>query len=195
VVFGYNAYGMGTVAEAFAGEVTASPIDSGAFVQRLPPQFGAAEAVIQFVPMPPNVSEPLVVSGVTGRGDIVFVHYDDPDHVRFGIDHWGIGGVVGSPVEIRYGQSYRLRVSSATFLPPRGSPDWGGVSLAEQDRELSAITVGLDGAVVAVGPWRGYPSAAENISFGMNPIGGSTCGPTFSGRILSFGRATKDSHP
>jgi hypothetical protein len=190
VTFGFNAYRLSTASEAFSGTLQPLPIDSQAFTRKLIQRFGSINLGIQFVPMPPNISEPLLSIGIAGRGDVIFVHYETDDRVRIGIDHWGIGGALGKPVKIDYDHEYELQVSSATFLPPVGSPEWGGNSPAEQEHELQQIKVEMDGTVVASGPWRGYPSTVDKIVPGVNPNGASTCGPLFSGKIVDFDRAS-----
>jgi len=63
---------------------------------------GAAQLKLWFpAGRPPGLQEPLVATGVTGAGDIVYVRYvDDRRDPAFGFDHWGVGGTMSAPVEI-----------------------------------------------------------------------------------------------
>ncbi len=188
ITFGYNAYGLSTASETFSGTLVPTPIGPDAFVRRLLQRYGSIEVGIQFVQAPARGPEPLLSSGIAGRGDVVFVRYVDKDRVSIGIDHWGIGSVVGTPITVNRSHEYRLQVSSAAFLPPEGSPDWGDISLAEQRRRLTGIRVRLDGVDAVAAPWDGYPSNIDEIAAGVNAIGASSCGPVFSGKIVSFDR-------
>ena len=51
--------------------------------------------------------------------------------------------------------------------------------------------VRLDGKTVLEGNSPCHPSRQEDIRVGENPIGGSTCGPTFNGKIISIARQAK----
>jgi hypothetical protein len=124
--------------------------------------------------------EPLVVSGVTGAGDFLYVSYLDPKHVAVGFDHWGAGGLIGRPVEIDYGKSHRMALTMGSLHRPGGGAD----------RE-TLVRVSIDGQVALEGRSPCHPSKASQIRIGANPIGGSTCGPTFTGTLISVARGTE----
>ena len=188
VSFGYNAYNLGTASESFSGIMEPLPISPDVFVRASLPSFGRINIGLQFLPAPANTSEPLLSSGISGRGDMVFVRYGDNEHVSIGIDHWGVGSVIGKPFKIDYDHEYHIQVTSAAFLPQAGSPLWGTVPRAEQERQLSDIKVTVNGALVVEGPWNAYPSNVDEIVAGINAAGFSSCGPSFSGKIVNFDR-------
>jgi hypothetical protein len=139
--------------------------------------YGAVEMSVDFPYGVIGTQEPLVVTGVTGAGDFVYVRYADANHVVIGFDHWGIGGIVGKPFEVDYGQTHRLVISFQALYPP-------GSVLHNSD----LVRVLLDGKTALEGRFVCHPSAEDRVRIGTNPIGGSTCGPAFSGRILSVER-------
>jgi hypothetical protein len=178
-ILGYNAYGSSDARGEFTGRIIGvrqvgesslpSLVRSGSY--------GAIEMSVNFPYSLSGTQEPLVVTGVTGAGDFVYVRYVDPSHVMIGYDHWGVGGLVGNPIAVDYGQTHRIAISFAS-LYPQGSPL----------NDSKAVRVFVDGQPALVGKFASHPSPADRIKIGANPIGGSTCGPTFSGRILSVER-------
>ena len=119
--------------------------------------------------------EPLLVVGHPGSADIVYVVRPDAGHARFGFDHWGLGGAVGAPVPLGY--PWRAH---DPHLPGKPSGH-GGPAIPASGR----VEVALDGQTVLAGNSPFYPSEADSIFVGENPVGGSTDPPsTFNGRIL-----------
>jgi hypothetical protein len=114
-------------------------------------------------------SEPLVATGRTGAGDIVFVTYVDPSHVRISLDHWGGAVVTSGLIPIDYGAPHEIWVSmdSLNSPPSAGSP----------------VTVVLDGAAVLSSPIAPYPSTQAEVRVGSGLAGGSTEDPVFTGAM------------
>lgn len=190
VVFGYNACGSSGSQPAFSGELTPSAIPSfsGPALDTRLVGTGPIEASVVIAPMPAGVSEPLIVSGQAGQGDLIFVSFLPESQISFGIDHWSVGAVASAPMKLLIGHVYHVTVESATVLPPASSTLWGSVSAVERQRRLSVIRVFVDDRLVAEGPWPGYPSAPEHISIGANWIGGSSCTAHFSGTVVGVRR-------
>jgi hypothetical protein len=178
-VIGFNAHRSSTAEQRFSGRVL--EVRPAAFAS-LPPlilegERGAVEMTVVFPTHVMGIADPLVVTGLTGAGNIVYVRYIDSRHVSFGFDHWGIGGITGAPVEIDYGQSHRVEVTMGSLYAP---------GVREELRTL--VRVKLDGKTVLEGKSPTHPSTPGQIRLLTNPIGGSTCGPTFNGRMISVER-------
>jgi len=127
---------------------------------------------------PSGLQEPLVASGVTGAGDLIYVRYIDDRRVAFGFDHWGVGGIMSEPVEIDFRQAHQLTVKMGSLAP---APVPGKPALGK-------LEVTLDGAVVLAGEFEFHPAQVEQVYFGANIIKGSTAVPKFSGRIVDLRR-------
>lgn len=126
-----------------------------------------------------GMSEPIITTGVTGRGDFVYVRYTDPAHVQFGFDHWGRGGSVSPPIPVDYTKVHRLEISMGSLLPPRvaeQNPD--GV---EKLRQM--VGVRLNGRLVFWEWCDFHPVQPGQISIASNLIGGSTTSEGFTGNI------------
>ena len=139
---------------------------------------GAVDMTVLFPQIPGRAAEPLVVTGVEGLGNFIYVRYLEGGKLVFGFDHWGVGGLVGEPVTVDLKQSHRLRITMGSLYPAD----------AEVGAWRTRVEVKLDDAVVLEGTYACHPSTRVQVRIGENPIGGSTCGPSFSGRILQVER-------
>jgi len=175
-IVGFNPYGSTGARREFTGRISVARQVDGSV---LPPivrsgSYGAIEMSVNFPFGVLGTQEPLVVTGVTGAGDFVYVRYADPTHVVIGFDHWSVGGILGEPFELDYGATHRIAISFQALFPP-------GSAL----HASKAVRVLIDGKPALVGSFPCHPTTADRIKVGVNPIGGSTCGPKFTGRILS----------
>ena len=183
IVFGKNTLVAGLVSSVFGGRIEAVKAQDFNVLPEpmLEGQFGAVDMTVQFPRAAFGAAEPLVVTGIGGAGDFVFVRYLAENKVSFGFDHWGVGGLEGKPVQVDLSLPHRLRISIGS-LYPRGSDvgEW-----------RARVQVKLDDAVVLEGTYSCHPTSRTQIKIGENQIGGSTCGPRFSGRILRIDRPAK----
>jgi hypothetical protein len=160
--------------------------------RRLKPDWGSAVRATEAGPLVislefPNgqagVSEPLVSSGSTGRGDILIVNYIDANHVTFYLDHWGYSGPTSGPVEIRPGVRQKLEVSLGSFFPASERP--ADVPASRWAAAAGRLEVDLDGRRVFEASTPFYDAPSETVVIGRNQIGSTRCGSNFSGRIIA----------
>ena len=133
-------------------------------------------------------TQPLLVTGRPHAGTFVFVRYVDRDHVRIGVDVWGLLGALSDPVPIDYYAAHRIEVSTGA-LYPLDNPAVRALPAAERDRLRRQVRVTLDGRPVLDLATRQYDTALAEITVGDNRIGGSNAGVRFTGEILRVGRA------
>jgi hypothetical protein len=134
-----------------------------------------------------NQSEPLVVSGATGVGDVLFVRFLDSAHIAFGLDHWSSALLLSDPVKLDLSKPHELLISAGTLLPPPGSDLYK--KWPELSRLRNYVLVVLDGRLVFTRHAEFYPSAPQTIYFGSNVIGGSATNAQFTGTVSEFGPA------
>jgi hypothetical protein len=145
---------------------------------------GPVRLQIKFPTDRDGIAEPLLCTGVTGAADLVYVRYVDPRHVRLAFDHWGVGGPVSDPVEIDPDVTQEIVVSFGALFPPATDslfvqqPAW--LALRHE------VRITLNGRMVIAFPARSHPSAPEQIVFGHNPVGASSCVPDFSGTLVGI---------
>jgi hypothetical protein len=141
------------------------------------------EIEVRFPPDRIGQSEPLVTTGVAGAGDFFYVAYLDPQHVKIGFDHWGVGGFVSSSLPVDYKSAHRLRISSGNFFP-MDSDNRQVLSASGITTLKDHILVMIDDVVALDADTESYKTQSASITVGQNLIGGSTAGPKFTGQIL-----------
>jgi hypothetical protein len=135
---------------------------------------GAVRLRLRLPREPIPAADPIIVTGRTGKGDFLYVQVLDADHVRFGFDHWAVGGITSPVIEADLSAVHELVLTMDALYEPGSEPEpWRG-----------QVAIWLDGRRVLSGPSAGHPTMAEEIILGYNLIGGSTTGPVFRGTIL-----------
>jgi hypothetical protein len=132
-------------------------------------------------------SEPLVVTGVTGAGDLLYVRYLDAHHLQFGFDHWGVGGIVGPPTELKFDNAHRIVITIGSLYSLPAARE-AGAAASGRNR---LVRVTLDGATALAGESPCHRAQPSQLYVGENPIGGSTCGERFTGRLLLVERGVE----
>jgi hypothetical protein len=127
---------------------------------------------------PVGAHEPLVTTGYTGAVDFLYVDYVDTTHVRFGLEHSGKPGIYSPTIDWPDQQPRAIDVSLGSFPNGRQS------TAADQLR----VVLKVDGRVIWDTPARFYRADPADIFVGRNPVGGTACGPEFSGTISDVQR-------
>jgi hypothetical protein len=133
-------------------------------------QWGRLRLRLRFPPFTSRASEPLLSSGESGKGDLVFVTYEDAAHVSFGNDHWAVGGATSPKIEIDPATEHILEIS----CPPLLGPD-----------APAGLSLRLDGREVFATPAAFYPTSPDTVAVGVNLIRASSARMTFTGDILA----------
>lgn len=138
-----------------------------------PPDARSVRLKLRFPKAPvPGVREPLLVAGETGRGDFLFVEYLEGNRFRFGWDHWGVPARWSEPSDFLPGESGDFELEA---------PGWGGDPRAGELR--LPLSLWWRGRLLWRETVRCYPVFSDRFYPGYNPIGGSSCGRSFSGRL------------
>lgn len=190
VEFGFNAVGSSSANDMFTGTIDQvyrpGPLQSIVTTE----QCGAVRLTVQWPVGMTGASDPLLVTGVVGAADIVYVHYVDRNHVRFGLDHWSLGGPLSDPVLIDPDHPQKIEISLASLYPKKESPEWNTRSVSERLKLTSRTLVKLNGVVVLDSGITAYPATPDEVAIGENYLGASTCRMAFSGKILKNERIT-----
>ncbi len=193
---GENQIAAGVSAARFTGSVRAERID---FRQLLPEQYAALISPVQAevshgawrlrlrLPEnpPPGRYDPLLVSGVTGAGDFVYLFYPERNKIAFGHDCWGYGGSASESVVAEWGGEHTIEVDHSGL---RGRADFTPGRASTGRPYLRVI---LNGQVVMETEDKTYDAAPDTVVIGENRLGGSTTAPVFSGEIKSAERLSK----
>jgi hypothetical protein len=178
VFLGFNPYSS-TYGRHFSGQIVAARRGALAIPPKFEPGYGVVEMDLSF-PGGSERSFPLVVTGQPGRGDILRVRFVRPGIARFGYDHWGVGLWESGDVPVTTGPLHRLRVALPSLMRPVGAGASTGLD--------SKLFLELDGRVVWTQTVPFYTIKQDEINFGTNDIGASSCEPEFTGVICQVKR-------
>jgi hypothetical protein len=134
---------------------------------------GAMRLVIKLPAAALRRNEPLLTTGHTGQGDVIYISYLGHDRVSVGHDRWGVGGAISKPFLVDFLAPQIVEISmrslsqeSASQSGPRGvAVKWNGREVLADERDS-------------------FPPGPEEVEVGKNLIGASTCVPAFTGDIL-----------
>jgi hypothetical protein len=115
--------------------------------------------------------EPLVSTGRSGAGDLVYVTYLGPGLVRFGHDSWNYGPAETRAVSFNPLEEQTLDVDMGSLRP--------GLPASADERTLFQLR--FNGQIIASAYRPFHPSEPVDVAFGFNAIGASTASATFSG--------------
>jgi hypothetical protein len=135
-------------------------------------------------------AEPIVASGITGKGDFVYVRHLGDGRVTFGFDHWGVGGPESAPVVVNASREVELVVSHGGLMPPASAELYRRAPALAELRE--AVLIAVDDRIVLSASMAAHPSAPGNIVIGSNLIGGSTTTEQFAGDFLAVSSESAD---
>ena len=176
-VLGFNGLGVTTVQGLFFGKILG--VEKGEQPAPRPAEIPPGTLALTVV-FPANLMtaiEPLVVTGVTGAGDLLYVRYIDARRIAFGFDHWGVSGTESEPVMIDYDAIHRLEITMGSLHGPE---------LVADDPRRRRVQVRLDGKIVFSAESACHPAARSTVKLGENRIGGTYNRPEFTGRILKW---------
>ena len=156
--------------EAFSGQLLSWRIAPEAAPTATVEEYGPMGLKLMLPPFTGPRSEPLVCSGATGRGDLVYIKYEDAQTVVFGYDHWGVGGFESEPVKVTPDQEIDLIIDYGALHPP-GAPG------------PRNVMVQVDGKKVLDKPGQFYAVPSDSVAVGTNPIGASTASAAFTGVV------------
>jgi hypothetical protein len=140
--------------------------------------FGPVRLSAMLPPFTRRHSEPLVCSGDTGRGDLIYVTYLAADKITVSLDHWSRGGPTSEPIlinptieqvfEIDYGSLHKSGRQANEDAPERRAP----------------LTISLNGKVIVKSTDLYWPCTPDSVVIAENPIGTSTAESLFTGLVV-----------
>jgi hypothetical protein len=124
-------------------------------------------------------TEPLLVSGANGAGEIIYIRYADSGHIQIGYDKWNYGGPISVPIPCGDNDLLELEISLGSLYKS---------DIAASDLLRRMILVRANGHLVMRHLAESYPTKDEEIKVGLNSIGASTCAERFTGEIVRVER-------
>ncbi|MFZ5494436.1 MAG: glycosyltransferase family 39 protein [Verrucomicrobiota bacterium] len=144
---------------------------------------GAVRLKLRFSgPFPPGRSDPILSTGRSGAGDLLFIRFDGQGHFQIGHDHWGYSMVLSEPQPFDPARPIELTVAMGSLLPPADNP-------AYRDSEKPArvrnhLFVATTDSILLDQSAKFHPAPADSRAIGWNRIGSSSAAELLSADVL-----------
>jgi hypothetical protein len=188
VEFGFNSIGGGSSSGMFTGEIIGRESIPARPLSPEKEEWGPLQMTVLFRDAVIGVNEPLLTTGVGAAAKIVYVHYEDRQHARFGFDRAGSGGKLGPSVAVDYSQPHTVEIALGSLFPPEGGPGWDGHAAPPAAERHRLLEVRVDGNVVLQAEEPAATASLREISVGRNYVNTTNCLRTFSGQISGVRR-------
>ncbi len=134
--------------------------------------------------------QPLIVTGRTGAADCLYIQYEADGRVRFGIDHWGVGGPLSEPIQLKPARYHTIELTQGGLFPPahRDHARFSSHIKPGAKAPVGPLRLVVDGQLIFEIEHPFHPASAAEVYLGANPIGLSVCGQAFAGRIIQSER-------
>ncbi|PTY02512.1 hypothetical protein DB347_24220 [Opitutaceae bacterium EW11] len=183
IVFGYNAAGLSAASALFTGPLLqVSAIRAFHVTKTGSTEWGPRRLSLVLPQGRTGACEPLVCTGQTGKGNIVYVRYLSDSKIQVGYDHWGVGAVTSDPIAIDYSATNQFEISVGSLYPELGD-SWWGEKPGRPRTAKNTVFVKVNDQIVLNTPFAAHPTNRDDIVVGLNPIGGSTAESAFTGEI------------
>lgn len=133
-------------------------------------------------------AEPLLTSGVTGKGDFIYIRYTDSRHIQVGLDHWGGRFIESKPIPVDYAKTHTITLSCPILATFESIGDWP-TELRETLNQR--LVVRWDGALLINEAAQMHRARNRDVFLGVNYIGGSTTAENFTGVFESVEEASQ----
>lgn len=156
-------------ARRFTGEIRAQRAIAVSDIAGAPP----VGVRVQFTLQPEMAGHalPILVSGRTGEGDMLFLRVRENAAIAFGYDHWGMSELKSPEIPLHFGESQVLEC----WIPSNPAPGSEPLLVAR----INGTTVWRRSA-----PFN--PATPESVTVGINLIGGSTCEAVFPNAVFEY---------
>ncbi len=134
-----------------------------------------------------NRQQPLLVTGRPQAGTFIYAVYLDADHIKLGVDIWGVLGYQTEPIKVDYFADHELVVDDGA-LYPEGHPALKDMPSGNLSYLRNHLRIEFDGRTVVEREVNTHNSKIREVTVGRNHIGGSSCEPHFAGQILGVER-------
>lgn len=135
-----------------------------------------------------NVYEPLLATGTREGSDLLYVHYDSPETVRFGLVGTTMRGPMSPPIPVTYGVPHSVEVAMGSLYPPIGHPALAPFSEAAIAAFKRTLRITLDGKLVYEVPAHFFPAKSRQVYLGKNPHLEGYSAPSFTGQLDKVSR-------
>ena len=131
-------------------------------------EFGSLRMVMKLPFMKLGRNEPLLATGVNGRGDLIYVTYLDGGHVQVAHDKWNFGGAKSGPIAVDYTGVQTVEISLGSLYSGAAAGPSSGISDKEGRSPKGGLWVKWNGQTVLAETVDAYPATPAQVEVGKN---------------------------
>lgn len=146
--------------------------------------YGPVALELVFPPDKTGAYEPLMTTGTETAGDLVYVHYESPRSVRFGLVGVGVPGPLSDSIPVDYAQTHRLELHLGSLNPRVSHPRLAGIDAARLATLKRRLIVRLDGRTVFATAAFFHAATPQSVEVGQAGFLRDYTAERFTGRIL-----------
>ena len=143
---------------------------------------GILEIKLQFNLSTIGTNQPLITTGITGAGNLIFAKIKSENETEIGLDAWGHGGPISDSIKFDLVKSHNIQI----FIGPITSPHfWEGQFKESKIAPMikKEIQIWIDGQIAFRTNINHHEKTLNQLNVGSNPQGFSTSTHLFSGKI------------
>ena len=142
----------------------------------------------------PDVGQPILGSGTSGHGNLLFVETHRGHTVRFGIDEWGLGVLSSSDLPIIGDGPHLLEIFVGGQVARAKFPAEWDLDPSALGSLSSIVRLWLDGRPIWTTEITINQGSYDFVSLGTNPQGFSSTPSTFAGTLESITSTPQEIH-
>jgi len=146
--------------------------------------YGPVSLDVTFPSKPRAGFEPLISTGSREAGDLLYVYYEPPGQVRFGLVSTGLKGPLSEPVPINEGKTYHLEITMGSLYPSIGHPLLASLDESQVAFLRRTLCVRMDGQTVFDTVAHFYSSSPRQVHLGKTSFLRDYSAEKFSGQIV-----------
>lgn len=127
--------------------------------------------------------QPVLSSGVTGRGNLLYLQNLPDGTFRFGVDFWGVGAQLSPPLTRPAGGLHVLEIFVGPQVARRAAEAFPGLDVGDLPSAPPRLAVWLDGRLAWSTPVIAHADSYDFAGAGTNTQGFSTAGPAYAGHL------------
>ena len=143
---------------------------------------GILELQIQFNPSTLGTNQPIITTGITGAGNLLFARIKSNNEIQIGLDAWGYGGPLSDSIKLNTAESHIIKLFIGPIISPRLWEDHVDKSDITQKLKQE-IQIWIDGQIAFKTIVQYHEDSLNQLNVGSNHQGFSTAVPLFSGKI------------
>lgn len=151
-------------------------------------KYGPARFEVIFPTGKTGAREPLLTTGKAEAGDLVYVFYDSPATIRFGLVGSGAPGPLTASIPLDYAHPHQIELHLGSLNPAITHPSLAKVDDAQVAALKRRFAVRLDGTEVFSAPAFFHEASPDSVVIGRALFLRDYCAAEFTGRISHLAR-------